>query len=337
MTLHLLGIRAGLAALLCLQFAPEGVAQKESESRATEYQPPRTPDGRPDLQGVWTNASLTRLERPANVKLVISAEEARTIEKNNFWNVERAGGGEAPPTEAPKAGDGEFSTRGYNAFWTDPGTHLGVVKGEIRTSWLVEPPNGRIPSRTDVRGKRRQTLDDPEARIIPERCLIGFGGTGGPGMLNVLYNNHYQIVQTPDHVMILVEMNHDVRIIPIGGQHRPAAITPWLGDSVGRWEGDTLVVETVNVNQEQLGSKIPLSPNGKVTERFTRASEEQIFYEFTVNDPANYTQAWRAEMSLNTAAGPIYEYACHEGNYALPNILVGARVGEHRPAAGVGR
>lgn len=315
------------------------------------YDPPRTPEGTPDLQGIWTNASVTQLQRPPGIrKLVLTEEEARRVEARARMNVAIAE--DSKPTDpeegAPTDGD---TARGYNAFWIEPGQHLGRVKGEIRSSWIVDPPDGRIPYRAELRsgilrrlaaaradedetagvGPARVSgnMDGPEQRPLGERCLIGFGGTGGPGMLNVLYNNHYQIVQTPDHVMILVEMNHDARIIPIGGRHKPDVIRPWLGDSVGRWEGDTLVVETINVHPQQgRRSPILLSAEGKVTERFTRWSDEQIFYEFTVEDPSIYSRPWRVEMSLNAAEGPIYEYACHEGNYSLPGILAGARAEE---------
>ncbi len=165
-----------------------------------------------------------------------------------------------------------------------------------------------------------------------DRCLISSRGTGGPGMLNNLYNSNYQIVQTPGAVAIVVEMVHDVRTIPLfpgkaaaQGGHGPAALHPWLGDSVGWWEGDALVVETVNVHPEQGTGPIYLSPQGRVTERFTRVSADQIFYEFAVEDPAYYSRPWRAEMSLTARKDQIYEFACHEGNYAMSGILAGAR------------
>jgi hypothetical protein len=167
-----------------------------------------------------------------------------------------------------------------------------------------------------------------------ERCLIGFGGTGGPPMLNVLYNNHYQIVQTPDHLMIMVEMNHDVRVVPIAkskaeAKHKPNVIKPWLGDAIGWWEGDTLVVETKNFHPTQIGkTSVLVTETGKVTERFTRWSEDQILYEFAVEDPNVYSRPWKGEMSLNKDDERVYEYACHEGNYALHGILAGARAEE---------
>jgi hypothetical protein len=224
--------------------------------------------------------------------------------------------------------------RGYNAFWIDPGTRFGVVKGETRTAWITDPPAGKIPYHEEGRklvhaADAKLGYSDPESRPLPDRCLAT-GGRTGPPMINGLYNNHYQIVQTPDHVMILVEMNHDARIIPIRASHGPAVLKNWMGDSRGYWEGDTLVVETVNVDQRNTlrptaAQSFYLGPNPKITERFTRTSEDEILYEFQVEEPTTFTVPWRAEMPMLKAPGPIYEYACHEGNYALPGMLAGAR------------
>ena len=182
--------------------------------------------------------------------------------------------------------------------------------------------------------KIQGNFDGPEARQVAERCLMGFGSTAGPPMLNVLYNNTYLIQQSKDAVVIVVEMNHDARIVRLTDRTHPKAdVRRWMGDSYGWWEGDTLVVETTNFNPgEQLRPGIPttlfLSTDAKVTERFTRVSDKQILYEFKVEDPKVYSKPWRAEMPINAAKGPVYEYACHEGNYALPGILRGARVAE---------
>ncbi|MDP3740205.1 MAG: hypothetical protein Q8R02_22660 [Hyphomonadaceae bacterium] len=303
--------------------------------------PPRTPqdtgDGRPDLQGFWTNVSVTSLQRPGNVpKLVLTPEEATEFEGKSTWNVNEAGQrGKVDVNAVPPGGNAaDFATKGYNSFWLDPGRHFATVKGEIRSSWLVEPANGRLPSRPEA-GRAQNaggygTFDGPETRPLAERCLVSFSRSAGPVMQNSLYNNNYQIVQAKDHVLINVEMNHDARIIPLvrakaDAKHRTDAIQPWFGDSVGWYEGDTLVVETVNVNPKQ---RAQMSPKGKLTERFTRWSEEQIFYEFTVEDPEFYSATWKGEMSLNRSKEPLYEYACHEGNYALHGILAGARVQE---------
>ena len=302
------------------------------------YTPPRAADGHADLQGVWSNGSLTNLTRPPNVKLAVTQAEADELVRTNVWIRLAATEEGASNFNDTLLEDGN-SDRGYNTFWIDPGRTLATVKGEIRTSWIVEPDTGRMPLspdgmkkiRADAALKRDTMYAGPETLPIAERCLIGFTGAGGPGMLNTIYNNNYQIVQTPDAVVIVVEMVHDARVIPIAkdkasARHKPAAIKPWLGDSVGWWEGDTLVVETVSLHPEQAQTgPIFLSEQGKVTERFSRAADDQIFYEFTVEDPVYYTQTWRAEMSLTARKESVYEYACHEGNYAMEGILGGAR------------
>jgi hypothetical protein len=237
----------------------------------------------------------------------------------------------APP---PPKGSG---VGGYNSFWGDAGERLAMIDGEYRTSWIVDPKDGQLPYTEkglalfeSTREVTRNNMDGPEVRPMAERCIIGFGSTGGPPMLNVMYNNNYQIVQGPDTVMILVEMNHDARIIRMNAEHRSKSVRPWLGDSIGWWEDDTLVVETTNFNPGEslrlyYGSSFYISEDATVTERLTRVSDHELLYEFTVDDPEIYTRPWRAEMVFNATEGPIYEYACHEGNYALPNILGGAR------------
>lgn len=299
---------------------------------ADDYEPPRTPSGKPDFQGLWTNASITTLQRDSRYDyLVIPPEQLAEVTAAHPQNVRQATDDNLQAGELLDGSDLAMG-RGYNAFWIDPGSSFGLVKGEYRTSWVIDPPNGRIPYSEQGQQLRREfratfsSNDGPEGRSLGERCLIGFGGTGGPPMLNVLYNNHYQIVQTDDYFMILVEMNQDARIIPINGEHRPPELHQWLGDSIGWWDGDTLVVETVNLHPQQAGGgQVPLSDQGKVTERFTRYSESQILYEFEVNDPVYYDQVWRGEMSFNASDDRMYEYACHEGNYGLPGILMGAR------------
>jgi hypothetical protein len=301
------------------------------------FNAPRTPDGKPDLQGVWTNASVTGLQRGAQyTSLTVSEEQALRVQAQQYAANQRA---QRPTDQSTGAPTDRNTSAGYNRFWVDPGATLGKVKGTFRSSWIVDPPNGQMPVSAGgqaIRAEiRRRTgagnFDGPETRPMGERCLIGFGGTGGPPMLNVLYNNHYQIVQTPDHLMIMVEMNHDARIVPIAkskaqAKHKPDAIKPWLGDAVGWWEGDTLVVETKNFHPTQIGkTSVLVTEAGKVTERFTRWSEDQILYEFTVEDPRVYTRPWKGEMSLNRDDERVYEYACHEGNYALHGILAGAR------------
>ena len=306
-------------------------------AQTAPYKAPRTSDGKPDLQGVWTNVSLTTLLRSPQFKTnVVSAADAEALAKRRATAMARSLEPTDPNAPAPPKGG---NVGGYNSFYGDSGDRLARVKGEYRTTWLDEP-NGQLPY--SVQGKHvfesklgftRTNFDGPEARPMAERCIVGFGSTSGPPMINVLYNNHYQIVQTRDAIVIHVEMNHDARVIRMNAKHRPPAIRPWMGDSVGRWEGDTLVVETINFNPgEELRTNFDqsfyISKEGKVTERFTRISPTQISYEFIVDDPATYSKPWRGEMVLNAAAGNIFEYACHEGNYALPGILAGARKAE---------
>ena len=306
---------------------------------AADYKAPRNGFGQPDFSGVWTNASLTQLERPPQINsLVITEAQARTLEQ--WWTQMRASDSGPTDPNAPAPAQAN-DPGGYNAFWMDPGSKVGSIRGELRSSWIVEPADGKLPYSPEGRKRfmaevvRIQTnFDGPEGRQLAERCLLGFGSTAGPPMMNVLYNNTYQIQQAKDYLVILVEMNHDARIVRLADKTHPRAdIRPWMGDSIGWWEGDTLVVETTNFNPgEQLRPGIPttfyVSQDAKVTERFTRISPTQILYEFKVEDPKVYTRTWRGEMPLNTTKGPLYEYACHEGNYALPNILAGSRAAE---------
>jgi len=314
-----------LLTLSCLTISTVALA-------AADYEPPRTESGKPDLQGYWTNASLTTLQRSSQYQsLVIPESELEQATANHHQNVRQEtddGLVQGELLDGSDLGRG----RGYNAFWVDPGTQFGRVRGEARSSWITEPADGRIPYSDQGTALRQQaraqfsTNDGPEGRALGERCLIGFGSTGGPLMNNVLYNNMYQIVQTDDYVMILVEMVHDVRIIPIDSDHRPDALQQWLGDSIAWWDGDTLVVETKNLHPQQAPrSSAALSSQGKVIERFSRYSDDQIVYEFEVEDPVYYTQPWGGEMSFNSTDTKLYEYACHEGNYGLVGILAGAR------------
>lgn len=325
-----------LLALALAAFATSAVA---TSAIAADYKAPRNPFGQPDLEGVWTNASLTSLERgPMFKTLTIPEDQARRAETARARMMEAAAKPTDPNAPAPKAGE---DPGGYNAFWTDPGTRMGRIGGEVRTSWLVDPADGKLPYRPegyklyqDTLMKARNTFDGPEARPLGERCILGFGSSAGPPMLNVLYNNNYQIQQARDHVVIVVEMNHDARIIRLADRARPPAhIRTWMGDSIGHWEGETLVVETTGFQPGEslrpyFGASLFLSPDAKVTERFTRISKDQILYAFEVDDPAVYKQVWKAEMPLNATKGPVYEYACHEGNYSLPGILAGARKAE---------
>ncbi len=314
---------------------------------------------RPDLTGIWTNASLTGLTRPRGVEeLIVSPEVAQQIADNtSIAGIAPGDFDESAPentdTGAPPVGSIDFGLRGYNSFWTDPGSSLALVKGEFRTSYIIDPPNGRIPRLEtpkvvfEDRGYGRRYLtgiggnEGPEALPLAERCLIGFGNTAGPGMMGTLYNSTYQFVQTDDYVLIDVEMVHDARIIPTfdsaeeaRANRRPSVIKPWLGDAVGWYEDGALVVETVNINPAQMEqSSVPITDDGRITERFTKYSDTEIVYSFTVEDSNLYVQPWTAELSFHATEGPVYEYACHEGNYAMPGILAGARRIEAAEAA----
>ena len=316
----------------------------EAETPA-DWEVPRTSFGHPSLEGVWSSATVTTLERVLPVpfkKLELNKLEADTIERgfNSFFESDKDPSD--PNAPAPEEG---ANVGGYNTFWMDPGEKLMVVKGTIRSSIIVHPSNGMIPYHDEARAMlddyisgvsgKNARLDGPEQRPLGERCIVGFGSTGGPPMLPVLYNNHYKIVQTPDHVAILVEMNHDARIVRLDSEHVPPQVTPWLGDSIGTWDEDTLVVETTNFHPGQsfrlaIKHQVYMSPEARVVERFTRVGPGEILYEFTVDDPSAYKEPWKGEMTLRKTPGPIYEYACHEGNYSLPGILAGARYEERK-------
>lgn len=302
---------------------------------------PRTPEGRPDLQGIWSNATQTPLERPAEFadKGYLTAEEAAAQEQAWRDRIERASLPSDPDRAPPEDGN---ANAGYNNFWVDRGTDAIELDGQYRTSIIVDPPNGQIPfiegfdSNALVNQLRAmpgvEAFDGPELRPLGERCLLSFGSSSGPPMLPVMYNNNYQIVQTKDYVMILVEMVHDARIIPLNKSHSPVDMNKWMGDSVGYWEGDTLVVQTRNFHdfQSYRGSSEALV----ITERFELLGPDKIKYAFTMDDPASYQHSWTGEIAMNRrpAGDRIYEYACHEGNYAFPGILGGARELERQAA-----
>jgi hypothetical protein len=327
-----------LAIAACVSsLAPAGETKPQPS-----WKVPRTLDGQPDLQGNWTNATLTPFERPQKYaeRRSLTAAEATEIENSEAELARR----DAAPTD-PNKGIQDLPTDcgrgftgvncGYNAFWVDPGTTVMTIDGERRSSILIDPPNGRLPAQTpEARQRagaratalRMGSADGPESRSLGERCLMSFGSSAGPPMLPLLYNNHYQIVQNRDTVVILVEMVHDARIIHLDPKHQRSTVRRWMGDSMGRWEGDTLVVETINFHplQQFRGA----SANLKVTERFTRVSPTQILYGFTVEDPSTFVQPFSGELSMSATQEKMYEYACHEGNYALPGILAGAREAE---------
>ena len=308
-------------------------------SYAEEFTVQKTWFGDPDLQGVWTNASLTTLERPDHFEtLEISDEVAAYARNTNQETVENIDN----PYEDGETPESGGDVGGYNVAWMDPGSDFMRLNGKYRSSIITYPENGKLPRRLTrwaIEGpsiyRMFTSADHPEERSLGERCIVGFGSSGGPPMLNVLYNNHYQIVQSPGYVMIMVEMNHDARIIRIDSEHNPDEMKPWLGDSIGRWEGNTLVVKTKNHHPQQkfraaIRHQILMMEGAEVTERFTRTSENEILYEFEVNDKKAYRDVWKGEMPLRATEDKIYEYACHEGNYAMANILAGARAEESK-------
>ena len=354
------GIRSGRAARgAVLAVVVLGAAAWPARSAdARDRQPdsawvvPRTPAGHPDLQGNWSNATATPIQRRQGMGPVYTREQVRAIE-GGLLSAREAANADSDPNRGPPPVGGQFTgdplfdaasggTGGYNAFFIDPGDRVAVFNGRPRTSLVVDPANGRLPRLTGEgrkriaermrRARRFGPFDNPENRPPGERCLMSFGPNAGPPMLpNYFYNNNYTIVQTPDHVMIMTEMVHDVRIVRLGEPRRlPKHIRPWMGDSWGRWVGDTLVVETTNIHPDQTLQGIPPSEEMRVTERFTRAGENTINYEFTVEDPLTWARPWSGEVPFNRLDGLVYEYACHEGNYALENVLRGARAEERR-------
>ncbi len=321
---------------------------------------PRTPDGHPDLQGNWTNVTLTPFERAPGRGPVFTAEEVEDIERVTDGCPAKPGAAEcgravAEASSSPSLTNERFlSGREYNEVYWDRGTRVAIVNGEPRSSLVTNPSNGRRPpltpeaqqSRRELRAARPQfgQYDNPENRPLAERCIVSFGSNaalaercivsfgsnaGPPISPNGAYNNNYTIVQTADFVMIHTEMVHDTRIIRLGEPDPlPEGVRPWFGDSWGRWEGDVLVVETTNLNPRQSYS----TPGGTVLERFTRADEDTMLYEFTIDDPSTYTQQWGGEVPFKRLYDLVYEYSCHEGNYALANVLSGARYQEAQAA-----
>ena len=313
---------------------------------------PRTADVHPDLQGTYDIASMTPLERAPGTPLVMTKEEAAELERQRSERVQRLalpsnGDRNAPPVGGDGSTGAAGNVGGYNNFWVDNGTEYYTIDGQKRMSVIVDPANGRVPALTAPARQRAASrvarptsdaqendpgfegptaYDDMERRPLGERCLLGFGSTSGPPALPVLYNNLHQIVQTRDTVLILNEMVHDARIVRMNAEHLPPAIRKWLGDSVGRWEGDTLVVDTTNFTDKTRfrGS----SEHLHVVERFSRIDAKTLRYRFTVEDPATWVSPWSGEEAWPATSDLLFEYACHEGNYALGNILRGARLRE---------
>jgi len=332
---------ASLGVFASLLWSPQPAAGQKPTPAAkanpgSKWTPPRTPDGQPDLQGMWTSSTLTQLERPAELagKQVLTEDEAAAYEKQVIQQGNR--------DIRDKSADVDLG-RAYNELWFERGTK---VVGSRRTSLIVDPPDGRVPPLTPEAQKkldaarayaRLHPADGPEDRPLPERCLLW--PTAGPPMLPGPYNNNYQIVQAPGYVVILVEMIHDARIIPLDGRpHLPPGVRQWMGDPRGHWEGNTLVVETTNFTDKtsDLGAGLQRptfrgSDNGlRMIERFTRVDPDTILYRFTVDDPTAFTKTWKAELPMTRFPGPLLEYACHEGNYAMSGVLAGARAEEKK-------
>ncbi len=315
-----------VVAVLCLLPVLPAMAQHGDTSA------PRTPWGDPDLMGVWDFRSLTPLQRPSALadKAVLTVEEAATYERERV----------AALNKDRRTGDG-LSTAGdvanaYNEFWWDYGKEL---TDDRRTSLVVDPTNGRIPDltaaaadrRSDVRDARRRDAWSPVDRGVAERCLLGFNA--GPPMNPSAYNNNVQIFQSPGYVVLFNEMVHDSRVVPIdGGPHLPTYVRQWRGDSRGHWDGETLVVESTNFTDKTSFSGS--GPGLRLVERFTRIEHDTVLYEYTVDDPDSFELPWTVAIQMNASAQPLFEYACHEGNYGMANLMESARAVDKQKAAG---
>jgi hypothetical protein len=317
----------------CMSLMVSTLAQGQNAAakpKAAASSIPKASDGRPDLQGFWTNATITPLERSSQYagKLTVSDAEAAVFEKSQTQDLkDEDGQSDGPLLRA----SGSAGVGGYNALFIDRGSEFARVDGLKRTSLIIDPPDGKIPATTPEARQRQAGLyrnfnnyDNVKVRPLTERCIIGFGSTSGPPMMpDYFYNNNYQIVQTPDSIMIMVEMIHDVRVIRMNGQHEPSSVKKWLGDSIGHWEGDTLVIDTTNFRADNAFRGA--SENLHVIERLRRIDAGTILYRTTIDDPSTWTKPWTLEYPFLSTRGPIFEYACHEGNYAMEDILGGAR------------
>jgi hypothetical protein len=297
------------------------------------WTPTRTSDGQIDLEGVWDFGTITPLERPNGLdKATFSDAEAASFERDENLRQNR-------DLIDPKKGGAQYlpgSVIPYNEFWYERGSK---IVGSKRTSLIVEPPDGRIPPLTPEAQRRldadaarardeqlgRVRADSPQSRSLADRCILGFNA--GPPMTPGAYNNHVLITQAPGYITLVAEMVHDARVIPIDGRpHLPSAIRQYTGDSRGHWQAGTLVIETTNFLRET--SFRGSSANLRLTERLTRIDADTLMYEFTVYDPQTWTKPWSVAVPMKKIDEPIYEYACHEGNYAMRNILSGARAAE---------
>ncbi|MGE0625574.1 MAG: hypothetical protein AB7I04_24040 [Pseudomonadales bacterium] len=340
-----------MKALSCTLLAVLALA---AEPQAGAADIPRTADGKPDLSGTYDIATVTPVERPQALGNQSTLTDEQVRQMSSRMAAMRAAESErsdpnreAPPVGGDGSGGATGNVGGYNTFWIDPGEQPFKLHGEFRTSIITDPPNGRRPAMTPQGQARIATLfkqfgkknegtawwvglpgpgpyDDPETLTLSDRCLTGFGSAGGPPVLPTLYNNLKRIVQTPDHVMILIEMVHDARIVRLNSEHADPSIRKWLGDSIGWWEGDTLVVDTTNFNDHpaQWGASRDLH----VVERFRRIDADTLHYSFTVTDPNTWEAPWSGEYPWPETEDQLFEYACHEGNYAMHGILGGARL-----------
>jgi hypothetical protein len=348
-------LAASAAAALMLSIGISGAGAQAAKPASPT---PRNAFGQPDLSGDWSNASITPLTRNRSIsdKASLTAEEAKSLEGE--WGKALAADDQqlAPTTTVQEATDKFRNSKlvqfrpdlispasggavgGYNTFWIDPGNHLVEIDGQYRTS-IVTTPDGQIPRRKAGAPQVARSVatgasyDSYENRPLGERCLAFAGRNAGPPMLsNGYYNNNYKIVQTRDKVAIFVEILHDVRTVRLNAQHRTDGMRPSMGDSIGHYEGDTLVIETTNFPEREnfQGSW----KNLKVTEWFTRVSPAKIVYRFQVEDADSWDKPWGGEGVFNALKGGVWEYACHEGNYALGNVLAGARMAERNAAVG---
>ena len=325
------------AIVSALALAAATVPAQQAPAKA--WTPARTSDGQPDLQGTWTNGTLTPLQRPPE----LAGKEFFTEQEEAAFEQKRLQQNDVESGDDGKRGPADLARRAYNGAWFDRGSH-GV--NTRRTSLVVEPSDGRIPPMTPE-GKKKfddahansaaHPADGPENRALSERCILF--PNAGPPMLPEPYNNNYQIVQSPGFVTIMAEMVHDVRVVPLDGRpHLPPNIRQWKGDSRGHWEGNTLVIDTTNFaynDKSRFGVAYDgfTDQNLHVTERFTRTGPSTIIYRATVDDPTIYTKPWTIETTLSKRTEPIYEYACHEGNYGMFGILSGERAQERTAAA----
>jgi hypothetical protein len=335
-TLLMAGAAMSLLAASSALAAPSAAASAAAAPGA--YKVPLNAYGQPDLEGTWTNATLTVLERPKEYgnRKVMTDEEVKKVEGEDaklMADGNKPTDPKVKTTELPHECGRGFSGAGcgYNSAWIDPGSTVMRVNGEPRSSFITDPPDGHFPpTKPGVvvpnMYVRAHYGENPENQTLGERCLTSFGYSAGPVMLPLLYNNNYEIAQSKDTVAIVVEMVHDVRIIHIGAKHRTDGARPWMGDSIGWYEGPTLVVETTNFPEAT--SLHGAWKELKVTEHFTRVGPHRVLYQFTVADPTVWDRPWSGEYEFSSSKGRIFEYACHEGNYALEGILSGARADE---------